>query len=113
MKIKAEYIWIDGKTPTSKLRSKTKIMEQGTEPPIWGFDGSSTEQATGMDAATAAATAAYVGSLLPNAALTNFALTDTGIIASYQGALITLPGLSAVTGIQLEGNRYPLSQNWP
>ena len=24
MKIKAEYIWIDGKTPTSKLRSKTK-----------------------------------------------------------------------------------------
>ena len=47
MKIKAEYIWIDGKTPTSKLRSKTKIIEQGTEPPIWGFDGSSTEQATG------------------------------------------------------------------
>ena len=47
MKIKAEYIWIDGKTPTAKLRSKTKIMDQGTEPPIWGFDGSSTEQATG------------------------------------------------------------------
>ena len=47
MKIKAEYIWIDGQTPTAKLRSKTKIMEQGTEPPIWGFDGSSTQQATG------------------------------------------------------------------
>ena len=47
MKIKAEYIWIDGKTPTAKLRSKTKIMDMGTEPPIWGFDGSSTEQATG------------------------------------------------------------------
>ena len=47
MKIKAEYIWIDGKTPTAKLRSKTKIMDKGTEPPIWGFDGSSTEQATG------------------------------------------------------------------
>ena len=42
MKIKAEYIWFDGLTPTAKLRSKTKIMEQGTEPPIWGFDGSST-----------------------------------------------------------------------
>ena len=27
MKIKAEYIWIDGKTPTAKLRSKTKIMD--------------------------------------------------------------------------------------
>ena len=39
MKIKAEYIWIDGKTPTAKLRSKTKIMDMGTEPPIWGFDG--------------------------------------------------------------------------
>jgi glutamine synthetase len=47
MKIKAEYIWIDGQTPTGKLRSKTKIMEQGTEPPLWGFDGSSTQQATG------------------------------------------------------------------
>ena len=47
MKIKAEYIWIDGLTPTAKLRSKTKIIEQGTEPPIWGFDGSSTQQATG------------------------------------------------------------------
>ena len=22
-------------------------MEQGTEPPVWGFDGSSTQQATG------------------------------------------------------------------
>ena len=40
MKIKAEYIWIDGQTPTAKLRSKTKIMDKGTEPPIWGFDGS-------------------------------------------------------------------------
>ena len=49
MKIKAEYIWIDGKTPTAKLRSKTKIMDMGTEPPIWGFDGSSTNQADGED----------------------------------------------------------------
>ena len=32
MKIKAEYIWIDGLTPTAKLRSKTKIIDQGTEP---------------------------------------------------------------------------------
>ena len=47
MKIKAEYIWIDGQTPTGYLRSKTKIMEQGIEPPLWGFDGSSTQQASG------------------------------------------------------------------
>ena len=45
--IRAEYIWIDGQKPTPKLRSKTKVMEQGDKPPIWGFDGSSTEQAPG------------------------------------------------------------------
>lgn len=45
--IKAEYLWIDGTTPTAKLRSKTKIMELGTEPGLWGFDGSSTNQAPG------------------------------------------------------------------
>jgi glutamine synthetase len=44
---KAEYIWIDGAEPTRKLRSKTKIVGRGQEPPIWGFDGSSTNQATG------------------------------------------------------------------
>ena len=44
---KAEYIWIDGAKPTAKLRSKGKIVPKGQEPPIWGFDGSSTEQATG------------------------------------------------------------------
>lgn len=45
--IRAEYIWIDGQKPTAKLRSKTKVMEIGDEPPLWGFDGSSTEQAPG------------------------------------------------------------------
>jgi glutamine synthetase len=44
---KAEYIWIDGTEPTAKLRSKAKIVPLGEEPPIWGFDGSSTMQATG------------------------------------------------------------------
>jgi glutamine synthetase len=44
----AEYIWIDGVKPTPLLRNKTKILDDGVkEPPIWGFDGSSTEQATG------------------------------------------------------------------
>ena len=45
--IKAEYIWIDGTEPTPKLRSKTKIMSKGEKPPVWGFDGSSTNQAEG------------------------------------------------------------------
>jgi glutamine synthetase len=47
MAYKAEYIWIDGTAPTQKLRSKTKIIADGEAPPIWGFDGSSTNQATG------------------------------------------------------------------
>ncbi|MFT7621312.1 MAG: glutamine synthetase [Myxococcota bacterium] len=44
---KAEYIWIDGTEPTPLLRSKTKIVPEGQQPPIWGFDGSSTNQAPG------------------------------------------------------------------
>jgi glutamine synthetase len=44
---RAEYIWIDGTEPTPLLRSKTKIIPTGEEPSIWGFDGSSTNQAPG------------------------------------------------------------------
>jgi len=43
----AEYIWIDGTEPTHKLRSKTRIIADGKKPIVWGFDGSSTNQATG------------------------------------------------------------------
>ena len=46
---KAEYIWIDGSEPTAKLRSKGKVVPVGSEPPIWAFDGSSTNQAPGED----------------------------------------------------------------
>ena len=48
MSYKAEYIWVDGQKPTAKLRSKGKVVPDGEEPPIWAFDGSSTNQATGM-----------------------------------------------------------------
>ncbi|MCU1452267.1 MAG: Glutamate--ammonia ligase [Acidimicrobiales bacterium] len=47
MTYKAEYIWIDGTEPTARLRSKTRILEDGADLPIWGFDGSSTNQAPG------------------------------------------------------------------
>lgn len=47
MSVMAEYIWIDGTEPTPLLRSKTKILPKGSEPVIWGFDGSSTNQAEG------------------------------------------------------------------
>jgi glutamine synthetase len=46
---KAEYIWIDGTEPTARLRSKTKVLPNGAELPIWGFDGSSTNQAPGSN----------------------------------------------------------------
>ncbi len=48
-KYQAEYIWIDGTEPTAKLRSKTRVLDVGDEPPIWGFDGSSTNQAPGEE----------------------------------------------------------------
>ena len=49
---KLEYIWMDGYTPESNLRSKTKVLSTETEPtletlPMWNFDGSSTKQAEG------------------------------------------------------------------
>ncbi len=49
-KITAEYIWIDGQRPTAKLRSKTKIIDPVKklgDIPEWGYDGSSTMQASG------------------------------------------------------------------
>src|SRR5581483_4744185 len=52
-KIKLEYIWLDGYTPLASLRSKTKIIDGDTaklklsDVPMWGFDGSSTQQAEG------------------------------------------------------------------
>ena len=53
MKVKAEYIWIDGYEPTANLRSKTKILGEKvsaiSDLPSWGFDGSSTLQADGGD----------------------------------------------------------------
>ncbi|WP_327181512.1 glutamine synthetase GlnII [Streptomyces sp. NBC_01334] len=47
MSYRAEYIWIDGGDPTARLRSKTKILDDNALPPVWGFDGSSTNQAVG------------------------------------------------------------------
>lgn len=48
---KLEYIWLDGFKPTQTLRSKTKVLHDFSgelqDVPMWNFDGSSTEQATG------------------------------------------------------------------
>ena len=53
MKIKLEYVWLDGYKPEPNLRSKVKIVEYNTVKnafldgnfPMWNFDGSSTNQA--------------------------------------------------------------------
>lgn len=54
MKVKLEYLWLDGYTPESNLRSKVKIVEYTdiikniddvNKLPKWNFDGSSTNQA--------------------------------------------------------------------
>jgi len=53
MKSKLEYIWLDGYKPTQSLRSKTRIIENFSgklwKCPLWAFDGSSTNQASGND----------------------------------------------------------------
>ena len=53
MLTKLEYIWLDGTEPTTQLRSKTKVVEDFKQNiqdcPVWGFDGSSTNQADGKD----------------------------------------------------------------
>ncbi|MCG8555003.1 MAG: glutamine synthetase beta-grasp domain-containing protein [Proteobacteria bacterium] len=56
MTSQAEYIWLDGATPTQRLRSKTRFIEPPAQPhvgvgsfPVWNFDGSSTYQAKGAD----------------------------------------------------------------
>ena len=51
-KYKLEYLWLDGYTPVANLRGKTQIKEFSSFPkleelPLWGFDGSSTQQAVG------------------------------------------------------------------
>jgi len=53
MKIKLEYVWLDGYKPEPNLRSKVKIVEYDKVRnffldgnfPVWNFDGSSTNQA--------------------------------------------------------------------
>jgi len=50
-KFKLEYIWLDGYLPEPNMRSKTKVVDKAptsvADLPMWGFDGSSTQQAEG------------------------------------------------------------------
>ncbi len=50
-KYKLEYIWLDGYQPVPNLRGKTRLADEAPKSvqdcPIWGFDGSSTQQAEG------------------------------------------------------------------
>lgn len=50
-KFKLEYVWLDGYQPVPNLRGKTRLADKAPESiddcPLWGFDGSSTQQADG------------------------------------------------------------------
>ncbi|MCC7333709.1 MAG: glutamine synthetase beta-grasp domain-containing protein [Pirellulaceae bacterium] len=50
-KYKLEYIWLDGYLPEPNLRGKTKLVDKAPKTvedcDLWGFDGSSTQQAEG------------------------------------------------------------------
>lgn len=54
-RVKLEYIWLDGNEPTQMMRSKTKVIDDKNfegnpeDCPIWSFDGSSTNQASGSN----------------------------------------------------------------
>jgi glutamine synthetase len=60
-KLQMEYIWLDGTPGTPQLRSKTKVVNFGRDiesyragellefATVWGFDGSSTQQAEGQN----------------------------------------------------------------
>ena len=50
----AEYLWIDGASPTQGIRSKARVVSVPENPAVadfaeWSFDGSSTGQAEGND----------------------------------------------------------------
>ncbi len=45
MRTRVEYVWLDGRKPLPKVRSKTRFIEyMGGDFPSWNFDGGSTEQ---------------------------------------------------------------------
>jgi glutamine synthetase len=54
-KARLDYIWLDGYQPSCNIRTKAQMIDgkgfTGSidEVPIWGFDGSSTQQAEGTD----------------------------------------------------------------
>ena len=54
IKVKLEYVWLDGYQPEPNLRSKVKVIDLDhphklilSDCPEWSFDGSSTQQADG------------------------------------------------------------------
>ncbi len=54
-KFRLDYIWLDGYQPTANIRTKSQMLDADSfdgsldAVPVWGFDGSSTQQAEGHD----------------------------------------------------------------
>jgi glutamine synthetase len=55
MLIRLDYLWMDGYEPIPNFRTKAQVFEVESfsgdisQVPLWGFDGSSTQQAVGTD----------------------------------------------------------------
>ena len=45
-KVRIEYLWLDGREPLPKVRSKTRFVNADGGVPDWNFDGGSTDQGT-------------------------------------------------------------------
>ena len=55
MDARLDYVWLDGNRPTANIRTKAQVVPSADfaadleDVPLWGFDGSSTQQAEGHD----------------------------------------------------------------
>ena len=123
-KYKLEYIWLDGYQPVPNLRGKTKVINEAPQSvedcPLWGFDGSSTQQAEGSNSDCMLKP---VG-LYPDAARENGYIVMCEVMmpdcttphpSNYRATILDDPEMEAWFGLEQEyflyHNKRPLG--WP
>ena len=123
-KYKLEYIWLDGYQPVPNLRGKTKIVGEAPQSvedcPLWGFDGSSTQQAEGGNSDCMLKP---VG-LYPDAARDNAFIVMCEVMmpdcttphpSNYRATILDDPGMDAWFGLEQEYFLYHKERplGWP
>ena len=123
-KAKLEYIWLDGYQPVPNLRGKTKIVGEAPQSvedcPLWGFDGSSTQQAEGGNSDCMLKP---VG-LYPDAARDNAFIVMCEVMmpdcttphpSNYRATILDDPGMDAWFGLEQEYFLYHKQRplGWP